>query len=523
MDVIQSLATLDFVVIGVFIVALVTIGMIQGRKHHTAQDFFLAGRNVPWWMIGYSIFASNISAEHLVGLAGAGYMSGLLQGNYEWMAFSCLFLLAFIFIPYYLKTEITTIPEFLERRYSRKCRTFLAWLNVIANTFIRLGVGLYAGSLVIMGFFGWDIWTCVIFLSIIAASYTIVGGLAAVVVTESFSANIMIVGSIVLTIIGLSKVGGVGELVANTPAEYWSMLRPANDPIMPWYAIVFGYPILGIWYWCTDQLIVQRTLCARSVKHAQGGIIFASFLKIMPVFIFVVPGIIGYVLYPGLVNADMVYPTILSHWLPVGLRGVMVAVLLAAILSTMDAGLNSISTIFTLDIAKSWMPNADEKKRLWVARIATAGAMLIAMFWAPWIGRFPDNLFLVLNQLLAAISPPLVALFLLGALWKRTTPKAAELAMFVGEPVCVVLILANSLRWPTGFWPSWLNFMFLSFLLFIVMVIFMIVVSLKSESTPADKILPSLKDINKENVTPLVRFGAIILAMIMIGLYIVFH
>ena len=169
------------------------------------------------------------------------------------------------------------------------------------------------------------------------------------------------------------------------------------------------------------------------------------------------------------------------------------------------------------------MPNADEKKRLWVARIATAGAMLIAMFWAPWIGRFPDNLFLVLNQLLAAISPPLVALFLLGALWKRTTPKAAELAMFVGEPVCVVLILANSLRWPNGFWPSWLNFMFLSFLLFIVMVIFMIVVSLKSESTPADKILPSLKDINKENVTSLVRFGAIILAMIMIGLYIVFH
>jgi len=243
----------------------------------------------------------------------------------------------------------------------------------------------------------------------------------------------------------------------------------------------------------------------------------------MPVFIFVVPGIMGYVLYPGLVKADMVYPTILSNWLPVGLRGVMVAVLLAAILSTMDAGLNSISTIFTLDIAKNWMPNADEKKRVWVARIATAAAMLIAMFWAPWIGRFPDNLFLVLNQLLAAISPPLVALFLLGALWRRTTPKAAELSMFVGEPVCVVLILANSLHWPTWLWPSWLNFMFLSFLLFIAMVIFMIIVSLNSRPTPSEKMLPSLKDINKENVTSLVKFAAIILAMIMIGLYIIFH
>jgi SSS family solute:Na+ symporter len=523
MDSIQSLATLDFVIIGLFIISLVTIGMVQGRKHRTAQDFFLAGRNVPWWMVGYSIFASNISAEHLVGLAGAGYMSGLLQGNYEWMAFSCLFLLAFIFIPYYMTTKITTIPEFLERRYSRKCRTFLAWLNVIANTFIRLGVGLYAGSLVIMGFFGWDIWTCVIFLSIIAASYTIVGGLAAVVVTESFSANIMIMGSIVLAIIGLSEVGGVGKLVSDTPPEYWSMLRPANDPVMPWYAIVFGYPVLGIWYWCTDQLIVQRTLCARSIKHGQAGIVFASFLKIMPVFIFVIPGIMGLIEFPGLEKADMVYPTILSHWLPVGLRGVMVAVLLAAILSTMDAGLNSISTIFTLDIAARWMPNATEKKRVLVARIATGVAMLIAMVWAPWIGRFPDNLFLVLNQLLAAISPPLVALFLLGVLWKKATPKAAELAMFVGEPVCLVLVLTNSLHWPKGFWPGWLNFMFLSFLLFVVMVIFMVIVSYNSKPTPSEKMLPSLKEINKANVTPLIKVATVILVMIMIGLYIVFH
>lgn len=519
---VQPLHVIDFAVIAVIVLTLVAVGMIRGHKLRGNIDFFLAGRNVRWPMIGFSIFASNISAEHLVGLAGAGYMCGLLHGNYEWMASGSLLLLALVFAPYYLTTKVSTMPEFLERRYSRKCRDFLGWLNVTTTVFIRLGVALYAGGLVIHAFLGWPLWTSIIILSVLAASYTIVGGLAAVVVTETFSANIMIIGSIVLVVIGLVKVGGISQLVSKVPSDYWSMLRPASDPEMPWYAIVFGYPVLGIWYWCTDQLMVQRLLGAKDLRHGQLGVIFAGFIKILPVFIFVLPGIIAFAMYPGLSNGDLAYPTIITNWLPVGLTGVMVAVLIVALLSTMDAGLNSISTIFTLDIFRKWMPNASEKKLLQIGRIATAAAMFAAVLWAPMIGKFPKGIFIAINQLIACIAPPLTAVFLMGVLWRRTTPKAAELALWVGEPVTIALGMANVLDWPENFWPGWLNFMFLAFLMLAGMILFMIVISLLTEPGPEEKSLLTLKEINKANPAKSVYVFAIVLMIVMIGLYVFF-
>ncbi|MCE5271110.1 sodium:solute symporter [bacterium] len=522
MDSINQLRFWDYAVIVFILVSLVTIGMLRGRKLHGDIDFFLAGRSVRWPMIGFSIFASNISAEHLVGLAGAGYMYGLLHGNYEWMAAGPLLMLALIFAPYYLSTRVSTMPEFLERRFNRACRDFLGWLNVITTIFIRLGVALYAGGLVIRVFLGWPLWLSILVLSLLAASYTIVGGLAAVIVTESFSANIMIAGSALLTLIGISKVGGIGELVARVPAEFWSMLRPAGDPEMPWYAIIFGYPVLGIWYWCTDQLMVQRVLGARDLKNGQLGVIFAGFLKLLPVFIFVLPGVIAFALYPNLSNGDLAYPTIISNWLPTGLRGVMVAVLIVALLSTIDAGLNSISTIFALDIFRKWMPDSSHERLLLIGRLATAGAMLLAVVWSPMIGRFPKGIFIAINQLIAAIAPPLTAVFLMGVLWKRTTPRAAELALWIGEPVTVAVGLANVLGWPAGFWPHWMNFMFLAFVMLLVIMLFMAAVSLFTRPTAPDKALPTLSGLNRAGSGRVVYVLAGCLLALIVGLYSIF-
>jgi len=521
-DTISQLHLWDYAAIVIILVFLVTVGMLRGRRLKGDIDFFLAGRSVRWPMIGFSIFASNISAEHLVGLAGAGYMFGLLHGNYEWMAAGPLLILALIFAPYYLTTRVSTMPEFLERRYSRACRDFLGWLNVITTIFIRLGVALYAGGLVIKVFLGWPLWISILALSLLAASYTIVGGLAAVIVTESFSANIMIAGSAILTLIGLSKVGGIDGLVARVPAEFWSMLRPASDPEMPWYAIIFGYPVLGIWYWCTDQLMVQRVLGARDLKNGQLGVIFAGFLKMLPVFIFVLPGIIAFALYPNLANGDLAYPTIISNWLPVGLRGVMVAVLIVALLSTIDAGLNSISTIFALDIFRKWMPDSSHEKLLLIGRLATAGAMVIAVIWSPMIGRFPKGIFIAINQLIAAIAPPLTAVFLMGVLWKRTTPRAAELALWIGEPVTVAVGLANVLGWPENFWPHWMNFMFLAFIMLLLIILFMVTVSLFTRPAEPEKTLPTLSGINQAHSgKPVYILAACLLALI-ISLYSIF-
>ena len=396
-------------------------------------------------------------------------------------------------------------------------------MNVITTIFIRLGVSLFAGGLVTHAFLGWELKTCILVLSIVATSYTIVGGLAAIVITDTFQAIIMILGSITLTIIGLSKVGGISELIANVPANYWSMLRPASDLEMPWYAIIFGYPVLGIWYWCTDQLMVQRVLGAKNLKQGQLGIVFAAFLKILPVFIFVLPGVILFAINPNLINGDHAYTAIVSTWLPVGIRGIMIAVLIAALLSTIDSALNAISTIFTLDIFKKWMPNSSHEKLILIGRIATGVSMVIAIIWSPIIGKFPKGIFIAISQLIAAVAPPLTALFLMGVLWKRTTPRAAELALWVGSPISVALGIAQGLGWPENFWPQWLNFMFLAFLMLIGVIVFMIIVSFYTEPTKSEKALPSLGEINRTGAKTISYVLAGVLTTIMIGLYIIFR
>src|SRR6266545_875460 len=290
----RNLQFLDFVVIGGYFLALLWITIWAARREKIlSSDYFLAGRDVGWLAVGASLFASNIGSEHLVGLAGTGAASGLAVGHFEWLACFMLLLLGWLFVPFYLRSGVYTMPEFLERRFNPASRWYFTWVSIIGYVLTKISVTLFAGGVVMRAVTGLDLWTSAAVLIVVTGLYTILGGLRAVIYTEVMQAVVLIVGSATLVLVGLAAVGGWSGLEARVPADFFSMWKPASHPDFPWTGIAFGAPILGVWYWCTDQHIVQRVLAARTVREARRGTILAGFLKILPVFIFVLAGIIA--------------------------------------------------------------------------------------------------------------------------------------------------------------------------------------------------------------------------------------
>src|SRR5437870_13392266 len=328
----KALTSIDLTIIGLYFAVVFGIGFYFARKERTSTDYFLASRTVGWFAIGASLFVSNISTEHFIGLAGSGATSGLAVGHFEWLACLILLILGWVFVPFYLRSNVFTMPEFLERRFSRSCAVYLASISIIAYIFTKISVQLYAASVVLERVVGWPLWKTAIVLVVATGIYTVAGGLAAVIYTDMVQTMILIVGAVLLTVIGLHRVGGFEGLRAAVPPDYFHMIKPVSDPNFPWTGIFFGAPILGIWYWCTDQVILQRVLSARDEGHAKAGTIFAGFLKILPVFLLVLPGIIAYALFPEqVVKPDYAYATLVLNLLPVGLVGLVMAALLAAV------------------------------------------------------------------------------------------------------------------------------------------------------------------------------------------------
>src|SRR3989441_1311500 len=293
----RALAPLDLMIIGVYFLLVFGIGFYFSRKERTSEEYFLAGRDIGWVFIGASLFVSNISTEHFIGLSGTGASSGLAVGHFEWLACLILLILGWVFVPFYLRSNVFTMPEFLERRFNRQCAVYLAAISIIAYIFTKISVQLYAASVVLERVAGWSLWKTAVVLVIATGIYTVAGGLAAVIYTDTVQTPILITGAVALTLIGLHRVGGFAHLQAIVPPSYFHMIKPASDFNFPWTGIFFGAPILGIWYWCTDQVIVQRVLSARDEGHAKAGTIFAGFLKILPVFMLVLPGIIANALF----------------------------------------------------------------------------------------------------------------------------------------------------------------------------------------------------------------------------------
>jgi len=429
------------IVIGYFVVVLV-IGLLIARTTKTGEDLFLGGRSFGWGLIGLSLFASNISSSSIIGLSGAAYTTGIVNSVYEWFAAIPLIIAALIFVPLYLKNRITTVPEFLEKRYDRRSQLIFSGISIFTTIMVDTAGALYAGSLVLQFFFpGLPLWQTAVFLALLAGTYTIFGGLKAVVYTDALQAVILIIGCTTLTWMVFGKLDySWDRVLAGVPEGHFSIVRPLDDKGLPWPGLIMGVPLLGFWYWSTNQYIVQRILGAKSLDQARWGVILAGFLKIIPLFIMVIPGAMAVSLYPDLANGDAVFPMLVTEILPVGMVGLVLAGLVSAILSTVDSALNSSSTLIVMDFLKPSRPHLSAEDLAKYGRVTTFILMFIAALWAPQIQNF-SGLWNYMQQMFSIIVPPIVVIFLVGVFFKRGNGDGAFWTLVLGIILGVILFL----------------------------------------------------------------------------------
>ncbi len=486
----------DYAVIAAYFVVLLFISVWAARREKIlSSDYFLAGRDVGWLAVGASLFASNIGSEHLVGLAGTGAASGLAVGHFEWLACFMLLLLGWLFVPFYLRSGVYTMPEFLERRYNSAARWYFTWVSVIGYVLTKISVTLYAGSIVMGAVTGFDIWTSAGLLIVVTGLYTILGGLRAVIYTEVAQAVVLISGSVALMFIGLHDVGGWSGLHSRLPADFFSMWKPSSHPDFPWTGVIFGAPILGVWYWCTDQHIVQRVLAAKNISQARRGTIFAGYLKVLPVFIFVLPGMVAAALYADVQGgaADTAYPALVTRLLPAGFKGLVLAGMLAALMSSLASAFNSCSTLLTWDVYRKLKPKATEAELVTFGRGATIVLTGLGLAWIPFMKYVSPQIYIYLQSVQAYIAPPIAACFLLGVLSTRLNGVGAMWSLLTGLILGAARLgmeLGKSHLTPGSIWHWYatVNFLHFAAYLFVVSVLILIVVSMATGRPSAERI-----------------------------------
>lgn len=564
----KSLHVADWVIIAVYFLGCLVVGLwSKFRKtrlsDETAETYFLAGRSMMWWAVGPSLFASNIGSEHFVGLAGSGAATGIGVVSYEWQACWILLLLGWVFVPIYLRSRVFTMPEFLQKRFqSQWIRTYLTAVALISYVFTKTSVDIYAGSVFLYEAVGWNVYISAACILAITAVYTLLGGLTAVIYTDVLQCTIMILGAIVLAILSFVKVGGydalwegygsaVGKsvligaqtMVANstnstmvngtmgngtmgntnhtsgleacfklTP-EWGHMFRPIDDPDYPWLGLWTTLPIMGVWYWCTDQVIVQRVIGAKTNVQAKAGSILAGFLKILPIFIMVMPGMIARVLFPDSIACpdpesclkhcgnewgctNNAYPKLVLNVLPVGLVGLMMAVMMAALMSSLSSAFNSSSTIFTVDVWLRFRPQAGEREQLIVGRIVVVLLVIVSICWLPIIqGSAGTQLFVYIQTIQSYLAPPITMVFGLGILWTGLTSAGALSGLLIGFVLGMAKFIAGNVYTTPkcgdednrpGF--AKMHFMFYAIIIFVVSGTVMVVVSFFTKKVPLNEL-----------------------------------
>ena len=436
--------TLDWLVIFSYFLIIGGLALwVMTRKNDTTEDYFLAGRNMGWFVVGASIFASNIGSEHVVGLAGAGAGGKIPMLIYELHAWLVI-TLGWVFLPFYIRSGVFTMPEFLEKRFSPGTRWFLSVFSLIAYVLTKISVTVYAGGIVIASILGIDFWFGALATVVLTGIYTVLGGMRAVVYTEALQTIVLVIGAGTLTYVGLDSVGGWDGMKAALEPGYLNMWRPATDPDFPWPSLVITSTIVGTWYWCTDQYIVQRVLAAKNITEGRRGSIFGGLLKLLPVFLFLIPGVVALALKnKGELHwdsPDEAFATLLMAKMPTGLKGLVVAGLLAALMSSLASVFNSCSTLFTVDIYKKLRPATPEKQLIKIGRIATVIVVILGILWIPIMQNISGVLYQYLQSVQAYIAPPITAVFLLGIFHKRINSQGALTTLIVGMLVAFLRI-----------------------------------------------------------------------------------
>ena len=455
---------LDILIIAIYFGIILWIAQWASKKKKdgtfSSVDYFLAGKDQSWLVIGASLFASNIGSEIILGVSGAGARANMPMANFEIIASLVLILLGWVFVPFYLRSGVYTMPEFLEKRYSRACRNYLSVVSVLAYIITKISLIIFAGALV-FEVLGIPFWTGAIITVVATGFYTVLGGLKAVIYTDMVQAFILLLGTAVVTIFGLHQLGGWDEMIntiamasetnGNPPVDrFFNLWRPMDDTEYPWTGMLFGAPILGVWYWCTDQYIVQRALSAKDIGNARKGALFAGYLKLLPVFLFFLPGVIAYALLQkgvisfSMTNADQALPALITELLPTGLKGLAIAGLLAALMSSLSSAFNSSSTLLTIDFYQKFKPNASEKNLVRFGRLATIILVIISLGWIPFMNSLMSGgIFHYLQSVQAYISPPIAAVFLFGLFYKWINARGAIVALWVGFAVGVFRLIAE--------------------------------------------------------------------------------
>ena len=486
--------SLDTIVIGLYFILIIGIGFYFSRNKRTSADYFLAGRNVGWIAIGASLFATSISSEHFISLVGSVTPSGLAVGNFYWIGCFSILMLGWIFAPIYLKNGVFTIPEYFEKRYNKTSRIYLSSVSILLYVLIKISIILLAGGLLLSQTLGWDFYTSAIMIVVITGVYTIVGGLSAVIYTSVAQAVILIGGMCALMIFGLKDVDGFSVLQQQHSLDVFSIIKPKSYLDFPTTGIIFGLPILGICYWCTDQYMVQRILSARNISQAKSGAILAGFLNILPVLLFIIPGLIVVTLYPNLAD-EKVFASLLSDYLlPAGIKGLVIASLLASLMAALATCFNSSSTLFTIDFYKPNRPGVSEEELVLVGRLATTVLVILAILWVSFIKYISSPLFMFLQNIHAYIAPPIAAVFLIGLCWKRVNGKGATWALIAGAIIAAVRIIAELLNNAGYIQPTFLiniiqiNLLNFAIFLFIISSIVIICVSMMSSAPSPAKL-----------------------------------
>jgi len=533
MNIHDLLSGWDFAVIAVYAVILLVIGFWVGKNLKGSEDFFLGGRSVRWYNIAASIFGTNVGPGFLIASCSAAYSMGMLTASFEWMAWICIFLLCTVFLPHYLNMRVTTMPEFVKRRFGTASYNFLSYYALFTTLILWIAGALYPGAVLVSQMFAWPLWVSATVLMGLCLLVAVSGGLLAIAITDTYQTILIIGGALAMTLIGLHHVGGVGKMIENTPPDYWTLFRPLSDKNYPWLTLVLGYPVIGIWFWCTDQTIVQRLLSARGFKQAMGGGLAAGFIKIIPPFIFMLPGILCFLLHPGLKSADEAFLTMVTNYLPVGMKGLICVVLIASLVSTVDAGINSFSTILTLDIwVRQVRPKATKEEIRMLGRVTTGAVSVLGVLCAIAMGGMGKNLFDLFQAIIGYFAPPMASVFLIGVLWRRATGKAAFMTLVGGTTLCLAIGVLDFYNKPlllkvftaVGF-SAVPHFLYLSFGLFCLCILFMVAASLVTQKAPEEEELPRLGEVYVKlgEKTRGLMIGWAVLAVIMVGLYVGFE